>query len=361
MTYSGFKNSKMTKMFAVALGLVIAIGFLPVQAQAEGPEFNIFPISYSGEENHDFPLLDARNYSENGSFSQSQTDHDNGVYADPGDIVEFIIYYHNGAPDAPENVAENVRIRAFLPSGKSQTHRVSAQISASNAATVYSSSLGGDIDVHINGSEPQTLEYIPGSTRWYPERSSSYQVLPDGIVSGGVDIGDIRGCWDFSGFIKFRARVGEEAPAQGRLQIEKMVSNLSVGGSFRDRADADPADIVKFRIEVQALDADVENVIIRDILPSGLDFEEGTLQVNGSLRSGSQGLFGSGYDYGTLFEGEDVEIAFEAKVASASFFDGQSRTLTNTANARGRDVATVQDTARIDVSGQVLGSSFRLS
>lgn len=359
------QKSNITKTILIVIGLVMIAGLIPVEAlaDADAAAFNIFPISYSGETNHDYPLLDARNYSEAEDFSSSQSDHNNGVDADPGDIVEFVIYYHNGAANQDDTVAENVRVRAFLPSGKSLTHTVSAQISSDNTATVYSSSKGGDMDIEVSGSEPQYLEYISGSTRWYPEGSSSYQSLSDGIVSGGVEIGDVRGCWEFSGFIKFRARIGDEVVEEdGYLEIEKTVRHeFNSGSSFRDEVDAEPSDIVEFKIVVEARDGDVEDVIIRDILPSGMDFEDGTLRIDGNSRSGSQGLFGSGYDYGTLREDEDVEITFEAELASASYFDDQSRTLTNTANARGRNTGTVQDTARVRVEGEVKSSSFRLS
>ncbi|PIR97182.1 MAG: hypothetical protein COT91_02715 [Candidatus Doudnabacteria bacterium CG10_big_fil_rev_8_21_14_0_10_41_10] len=357
------KNSNLNKTVIAAIGLVVIASLVPAFAFADTASFNIFPISYSGDVNHDYPLLDARNYSEGDNFSTSQSDHDNGVDADPGDTVEFVIYYHNGAANSDDTVAENVKIRAFLPSGKSQTHSVSAQISSDDTSTVSSSNKGGDVDIDVSGTESQNIEYISGSTRWYPEGNSSYQTLPDGIVTSGINIGDIRGCWDFSGFVKFQARIGEQViENDGYLEIDKTVLHTSrAGSSFRDEVDAEPSDAVEFKIVVEARGGDIRNVIIRDILPSGLDFESGTLRIDGSSRSGTQELFGSGYNHGTLREGEDVEITFEAELASASYFDDQSKTLTNTANARGDNTSTVQDTARVRVEGQVLSSSFRLS
>jgi len=354
-------NNRSHLAVAATLGFVLAAAIIPAARAlaTTGPAFNIFPVSYTGEENHDYPLLDGRNYTDSGSFSSSQSDHDNGVTADPGDILEFVVYYHNGAVDAPENIAKNVRIKVTLPTGLSQTHTVSATITADNAVTVTSAAKGGDMIAHINDSE-QSLEYISGSTRWYADHGSSYQTLPDGIISSGVNLGEIRGCWDYSGFVKFQVRVTDEQD-NGYLNIEKTVSNHSQGTSFGSTADAEPSDIVEFRIKVEAREGDVEEVIVRDILPNGLEFEDDTLRIDGVSKNGTQGLFGSGYEAGTLSENDTLNLSFQAKVASASFFDGNSRTLTNTANARGRDVSTVQDTARVVVEGQVLGSSFRLS
>src|SRR3989304_402563 len=94
-----------------AAALVSAV-FIAMPVLAAGPTFNIFPVGYSGAQNTDYPLLDARDFSQNTSFSSSQADHDDGVTANPGDTLEFIVYYHNGAADDPDNTAHNVRISA---------------------------------------------------------------------------------------------------------------------------------------------------------------------------------------------------------------------------------------------------------
>src|SRR3989344_5082886 len=289
-------------------------------ASATGPQFNIFPISYTQESNHDFPLLDARNVTNNEDWTNSQSDNDNGVDADPGDEIEFLVYYHNGAADAPENIARNVRVRATVPSNKSNSHTVSASISADNAETVASSDKGGNVTIDL--SESQALEYVSGSTRWFPERSTSGQSVPNGILSGGVDVGDVRGCWNFAGFVKFRVRVTEDIiePEDGVLEIEKEVRNNSSSTSFRETVVGEPGDTVEFRITVTARDGKVEDVIIRDIIPSGLIEDDDSIRVNGGSVS-SASLFGSGYEFGDLFEDDDVVIIFEAEVASASFFD----------------------------------------
>lgn len=326
---------------------------------AAGPAFGVFPISYDGAQNTEFPLLDARDATTSGSFSTSQADHDNGVTVNPGDEIEFIIFYHNGAATAPENIAHSVRISANLPVGSSQTQTVSASISADNATTIDSSSHGGDMQIHINSSA-QTLQYIPGSTRHFPNRSTTGQTLPDGIVSGGVNIGDIQGCWDFSGFVKFRARVSGQVITP-TLTIEKTVMNVTNSTGFQNSVSANPSDVVRFKIVVRANGGDVSNLVIRDILPSTLLYNSNTTRVNGNSVSDSSGFFGSGYSFGTLAQNSSAEVQFEATLASFSFFNNSTQTVTNTSNARGDNVSTVQDTADITVSGQVLNSSFTLS
>ncbi|MBI4054289.1 MAG: DUF11 domain-containing protein [Candidatus Doudnabacteria bacterium] len=352
-------NAYRTKEKIAVLAILLLAGFtVAAKVFADGPVLNSFPIGYSGAQNTDYPLLDARNVTAGGSFSSSQADHDDGVTASAGDTIEFILYYHNGAADAAENVANNVRARASWPAGSNANHVVSASLSADNAATVYSAGKGGDVVIKVGGIA-QSMEYVSGSTLHFPNRSTSGQSLGDGIVtSSGLLLGNIRGCWDFSGFVKFRARVGQSAV--GSLQIDKTVTLVSAG-SYQNSIDAQPADVVRFRIVTRANNADVSDVIIRDILPSSLTYRSNTTRVNGLTVSDSTGFFGSGYTYGLLSKDQSVEITFEAQVASASFFGSNPQTLVNTANARGANVSTAQDTAEVRVAGQVLGTSFQLS
>jgi len=352
------KNRKAKLCTIVVVGLVLAATAVSTFAvSATGPQFNVFPISYTQELNHDFPLLDGRNVTNGEDWSASNTDHANGVEADPGDEIEFLVYYHNGAADAPENIARNVVIKANVPSGESTSHTISATISADNAETVRSADKGGNVTVHL--SEFQELTYVNGSTRWFPERSTSGQSLPNGILLNGVDLGDVRGCWDFAGFVKFKVRVTEDIiePEDGELEIEKEARNDSGSASYRESVDAEPGDTVEFRITVSARDAKVSDVIIRDIVPSGLIEDNDSIRINGSHISSSS-LFGSGYNYGDLFEGDTVTVTFKAEVASNSFFGSGTRTITNTANARGKDVSTVQDTADVRITVEEEETTF---
>ncbi|MEK7212186.1 MAG: hypothetical protein AAB686_00730, partial [Patescibacteria group bacterium] len=361
MIYSQGKN-RISKIFSKAVPIILAafVAFgIFSQTFASGPAFDVFPIAYNGAQNTDYPLLDARNSTQNGSFSTSQSDHDNGVAGSVGDIIEFIVYYHNGAANAAENTARNVRVLANLPSGTSQTQTVSASISADNVTTVNSSSRGGNVTVNISGSA-QPLEYVAGSTKWFPSRSTQGQALPDGIVSGGVTLGDIQGCWEFSGFVKFQVKAGT-AQSQATLSIQKSVKNLTNSGNFSTSITANPLDSARFQITVQALSGNVANLIIRDILPSTLTYTSNTAKVNGVSISDSSGLLGSGYNFGTLNQNNTVTVEFDAVLASASYFGSNTQTVTNTANARGDNVPTVQATANINVSGQVLNSSFQQS
>src|SRR3989344_8041432 len=107
-------SMRINKTFAVILTAGLIAGALAIPfVKAIGPIFNAFPISYTGERNHDLPMIDAKNVSKGEGWSVDQADHDRGIAADPGDVIEFSIYYHNSAADTDANVAINTIIKAF--------------------------------------------------------------------------------------------------------------------------------------------------------------------------------------------------------------------------------------------------------
>ncbi|MBI4050777.1 MAG: DUF11 domain-containing protein [Candidatus Doudnabacteria bacterium] len=354
------KISKILNVTVTASLIFTGIAGLSSRAQA-AVAFNIFEISYTQETNRDYPLIDARNVTAGGSFSTSQADHNNGVAANAGDEIEFQIYYHNGG--ITEDEATNVIIKASLPGGTRQTHEVSATIDSDQTSPVSSSdsARGGNITIHVNG-DPQTLELISGSVRHFPNRSTVGQTVSggDNIVSSGINIGTVKGCFDFSGIVTFRARVGQVAVLTRDLSINKKVLNVTKSEtSFRDSTTANPQDRIKFEIRFDTTGtASQSNVIVRDLLPTRLLFVSGSLRIDGVSVSNESEFFGSGKNLGTLSQNINKIITFEADVAGAGSFSGTT-TLTNTSNVRSDQVGTRQDNADVVVQ-LVAGAQFSL-
>lgn len=347
-----------------ALASILLAGFVAILGSstfvaALGPQFNIFPISYSPAQNTDLPLLDARNITRNIGYSISQSDHDNGLIANPSDELEFSIYYHNGAANTDANVAINTLIRAFAnPSigTKTSTHTISASLGASNATTVFSSQKGGDMNVHIQGGVPQSLSLIPGTVRLFKDcGSTNCQAgggtgLPDSIFSSGVTIGDVRGCFEFHGFVNFKMRVSADTPAEGQLQIKKEVRNVSKNTGFNDfEITADPSDTVEYRITVSALTNPVNNVSGRDVIDGKL-FVSGSVTLDGSAVNNAA-FFSSGVSVGTVSPNSNRVFAFSAIVAPSSQFSTGTHILPNTATAF-NNALQVSDGANVRVQKQ---------
>lgn len=209
------------------LAFLALIAALPASAAAAAA-FNTLPISYIPQADHDLPMIDAKNITLGGAFSADQADHDDGVIANPGDIVEFLIYYHNSG--GTDDAAYNVIIKAVLQEGNLLDHDVSAHIVSDQTPVVTSDSVsrGGNITIHV-GSQPRNLEFIAGSTKHFPRKTAVGQTVSDGgnISTKGVNIGTVRGGFEFSGFVTFRARAGDSGIVGGETEGGAFTVNIT--------------------------------------------------------------------------------------------------------------------------------------
>ncbi len=184
-----------------------------------GPRFNQYPASYIDLKTGDWPLINARNITKNGDWCLSQAEHDKGVEAEPGDIVEFWIYFHNGCVESEESDTHSafgtmIQASSDPPLGApSLAHRMSATIRSANTYTVTSSSpgKGGDIVVHIKNELPLSLTLVSGSVQEVHPKNGEDDKAPfhliDTICDGGVDLGTVRSGMDAVGFILFRVQI----------------------------------------------------------------------------------------------------------------------------------------------------------
>ena len=120
--------------------------------------------------------------------------------ADIGQTLTFMIQVHNKNLDS---LANNVRVKAVLPTGEVTNYVSLATVSADNVTPVTGTTT-------FNISSPATIEYITGSTKlsYYNNGVAVYDPLPDGIVSGiGINVGNFQGCWQYAKWVIFKAKV----------------------------------------------------------------------------------------------------------------------------------------------------------
>ena len=189
---------------AMAIALTSLVGLVltapAANAQTPSPAFN--------NDWQDYKTLRVSNYTKN---PNSSTNWATTVYADNGDVISFMIYYHNTVSGTTAN---DTRVRVSLPTGYGTSITPSATLWASNANPL------GDTAYVISNGAPQRLEYESGSTRFYPNQNSSVsQPLPYGqngneiVSAAGLRIGDIAGGWPTQGYVVFRARLIAETPS----------------------------------------------------------------------------------------------------------------------------------------------------
>lgn len=207
----------------------------------DGPPYPIFnpgPLAFAPSDGGkvrcgDFPTIDAQNISRNTHWSSSQGQHNKGVTSFVGDKIEVAVYFQNGAKedDLEKMSAKNVSAEVKTRDAGNNNIELSGRLSASNASTVDSSGARYGGNVVIRPNRPARLRYVTSSTSMCVDKLHAILRaqktlaqndhcapqwaeirLPDGIMSGGLNIGDLRPGFKYSGFLTFYVMV--ESPSE---------------------------------------------------------------------------------------------------------------------------------------------------
>jgi hypothetical protein len=182
-----------SKVFKTVLCGVIAFGltfgtFVLAKAN-QGPVFN--------SNANDYPLIRLA------KVPAGTSGYVTSLTAEKDDVVAVMLYYHNNVIDT---TAKNTSLKVDLPSSQSTSHILSASLWADNASKVMGQAT-------ISTDNKTTLEYVAGSTLWYPDRNqhpnAAGVVSADGITAKGLNIHDICGCWEYAGFVSFKVKLNE--------------------------------------------------------------------------------------------------------------------------------------------------------
>lgn len=325
--------SKTKKLIPFLLMGAFVSGFVFARpASSTGPEFNIFP--------NDPKTLRVANENQG-------TDWLAEISASENDTVAFLVYYHNGIENT---VAQNTRIRVDLPTGPAQTFQANSFLWADNTNTTVTDS------AKISTNQNLKLEYVAGSTQIFRDRSQTGVALPDGITSvNGINIGNIQGCWEYAGYVRFEAKLtAEPTPPtpEGQLAIEKKVANSTRdegSQNWQKEVTAGEGEFVAFNLFISNPgETALAEVNVKDILPDGLTYLNGSTNlfrdgVNSSL---PDGITGAGVNIANLQTGTEngVYVVFQARVMISGDI-----ILTNTGQATSGNL-NVTDTARVIVA-----------
>jgi len=143
----------------------------------------------------------------------------------------------------------------------------------------------------------------------------------------------------------------------GNFSISKKAINISAGNLiWSESVTANPSDILSFSIAIQANNnQDLHNVIIKDILPSNLIYNDNLL-VN-AVRDYSANPI-TGINIGTIKAGEVIIISYQAKVAIATSFIFGTTNLTADTTVTSNETGLQTDNVTIVVNNsQVSGIS----
>ncbi|MFA6963584.1 MAG: hypothetical protein WC227_02620 [Patescibacteria group bacterium] len=196
------------------------------------------------------------------------------VSANIGDRVSVLFYYHNGVVNT---TAHHTTLRVDLPAGSATSQKLTSYLWAEGLQAVSNTVVDGKIvggdGMTINLPTAGRLEYVPGSTKWFQNGAQTGVSVPDSINSvSGLDIGDVSGCWQYSGYVSFQVDV----KGQANLTMSKAVAHIG-DATWQEEISASRGDEVIYRLNVINNGNDLaKNVLIKDILPAKMNYVTGT-------------------------------------------------------------------------------------
>ncbi len=201
-----------------------------------------------------------------------------------GDTFAAIIYYHNGVVDT---TARDTRVKVSLPSVSSNKKIViNTAISADNASTVFDS-LTVNLDTDAN------VVMIPGSVQWFPD-FKSFGTPPSDLLfsqngdelltTGGLKIGDVRGCWEHIGYVLFQFKT-IKMPTPNIVK-SKIAKNL-VSGAEGVNISANPGDEVLYTLTTKNTGNAATDFTVTDDISDILELADFTsASIGGTLSNG---------------------------------------------------------------------------
>ena len=269
------------------------------------------------------------------------------------------MYVHNNAASNLNLVAENVVAKLNVPTTTAKNVTVQGQISASNAKpnTVWD-------EATFSSDNDFNLAYVAGSAL-FENNGMGTTKLPDSIVNNtgaklGYDKldGKIPGCFQYAGYVTVKVKAQVSQPQEKtNIDLAKTVRNKTNGEkSWVETVNAKSGDTVQFQIHAKNTgSAGIQNLVIRDILPKGLNYVAGSTKLYNTsnpkgLKVSDNVIQNSGINIGSYQPNGDTYVRFDATVSAENNLPvcGEN-TLTNIAQASDQKIVK-NDTASVKVT-----------
>jgi uncharacterized repeat protein (TIGR01451 family) len=174
--------------------------------------------------------------------------------------------------------------------------------------------------------------------------------IADGITTNsGVNIGDINGCWEFSGYVTFQADIY----GQSNLAMNKQVAHAGET-SWHEEIAANPGDEISYKIGVRNNgDINATNVVVKDVLPSYMTYSVGTSRLYTSAHPEGvplpDTLFTTGINLPDMIPGDSGVDYITYKTRISTSIPVGSWELINTAKVFQSGIEKAQDQAKVVV------------
>jgi uncharacterized repeat protein (TIGR01451 family) len=144
------------------------------------------------------------------------------------------------------------------------------------------------------------------------------------------------------------------APQNLSMSLVKMGRNITRGqtGEYSP-VYSSPAQTIEFVLRVRnTSNAPLDNVVLRDILPSSITFVPGTVRIGGA--PGNDALVSGGLSLGALAVGQEFVVTFQARVAVAAQLPAGTTTLINTVTATATGVGALSAQLPIIIANEAV-------
>ncbi|MBQ2660576.1 DUF11 domain-containing protein [Candidatus Saccharibacteria bacterium] len=260
-----------------------------------------------------------------------------------GETYTIRLYVHNNNPKGVEAVAEGVKANFSLPTTVAKSHTIIGYLNSTNAnpGTYWD-------EVTLTSNDNFYLEYVDGSAK-YTNAKMGTVALPNEVVTSGATLGydalngRIPGCYEFDGVVTIDVKVHNSVSAK----VAKTV-RLKGTKEWGEVVNAKVGDEVEYQIEFVNLLADqVNNVMIRDVLPTNVEYVQNSTYLynaqyqNGTLLSDNT-LTTTGINIGSYSAKGNAYVRFTGKVVDKSLACGSNQ-LVNWASSTVNGTVTKDD------------------
>ena len=340
------KSFTKTALTAVASGVLAVV--LPVTALAYGPvegaEGRKYFDYYDTSTYPNYPAFNSFKNSPGAGFEpdfmsiKKSTDPDvpaswnkyqDMVTLERGVTYDVYVYYHNNAP-AGTNPSNNARIWVDFPAlvQANTSIKGTANLSANNStprsiwSTLTFKATSDTLLSYVQGSA--FIRYADNTTKTLPNQGKDLFTQAGQLIGRNLD-GIVYGCDAQSGYIQFQI-VADQPDFTVSKQV-RINNDGTAKGGWVESVKAKQGDIVDFFIEYTNTGTiQQDNVVIKDVLPAGLEYiKNSTTLYNANYPTSAGGLkvvdgvvSSTGINIGNYAAGSNAFVTFSARVTSKS-------------------------------------------
>lgn len=304
------------------------------------------------------PLQDERNFvgardKATGNNGKNNIWDGNTITVEEGKTYIVRLYVHNNNPNGEAATAENVKVAFQIPEVVGETQRVNGFIDAPGTEI---SSYWDYVDFKSADGRAFYLDYIEGSSLVENNHygANGGKTVSDSLATtNGVKVsykanedGKVPGCYGYASYYTIEVK-----PVFESSSIEKTV-RMDGEKEWKESVDAKVGDKVEFQIHYKNLnDSTVNDVMIRDSLPSNLKYVDGSAKLLNQANPDGLAYEDPTIDavnVGNYKVKGDAYLRFKAEIVDEDLVCNKTNRLINWAKASANGFA-VQDSAQVYV------------